>query len=494
MPQWIPQRGPQLAALEADWCDEVFYGGERGGGKSDFQLGYQEDGALKFGTHSRGIMFRKTYPELEELQARAMEIFPQTGAIFKSQSSADYPFSNTWYWPNGASVKMRYIENERDYGRYHGHQYTRISFDEVTEYATPNGLLKMLSTLRSAEGIPCTVRLTGNPGGVGHSWVKSRYIDIGQAMTPYVDPETGFTRMFIPSRLEDNQILKARDPAYRSRILAATYGNDALRKAWLEGDWNIVAGAFFNCWSAKMILRPTQLPDNWARFRSGDWGSARPFSFGWWAIAADTWEHPDGQIIPRGSLIRYREYYGCEDPVKYPNVGLKLTAEEVAENILLKEQGETISGLSVLDPAAFSQDGGPSIAERMYRTSNFKLNFAKADNARVAQRGAIGGWDQMRSRMIGEDGKPFIYCFSNCTNSIRTIPLLQHDETRVEDVNTDMEDHAADEWRYACMSRPYVPPKDLPPDPERALLVGPGNQATLNDMWATAAPKRDSRI
>lgn len=462
MGQWFPQPGPQLAALEADWCSELFYGGERGGGKSDFQLGYQEDGALRYGKDWRGIMFRKTYPELEELQARAMEIFSASGGVFKSQQSADYPFSNTWYWPTGASVKMRYIEREQDYGRYHGHQYTGISFDEVTEYATPSGLLRMLSTLRSAAGVPCTVRLTGNPGGVGHSWVKSRYIDIGASRTPYHDPETSFTRMFIPSKLTDNAILLQADPQYRSRILAATYGNDALRKAWLEGDWNIVAGAFFNCWSQNLILRPVELPEWWTRFRSGDWGSARPFSFGWWAIAGDDWEHPDGQMIPKGSMIRYREYYGCADPVKNPNTGLKIPAEEVAQKIIHLEKCETLL-YGVLDPAAFASDGGPSIAERLYTGSGNKLGFRRADNARVASKGAMGGWDQVRSRMLGEDGRSLIYCFSTCTDSIRTIPMLQHDQNRIEDLDSDMEDHAADDWRYACMSRPWVRPKIEPP-------------------------------
>lgn len=465
MTQWFPQPGPQLAALEADFCDELFYGGERGGGKSDFQLGYQEDGALRHRGGWRGIMFRKSYPELEELQSRALEVFPQTGGVFRTQPSKDFPFSNCWYWPSGASVKMRYIENEKDYGRYHGHQYTGISFDEVTEYATPSGLLRMLSTLRSAAGVPCTVRLTGNPGGVGHSWVKSRYIDVGPPRAPYTDPETGFTRMFIPSKMTDNRLLLENDPGYRNRILAATYGNEALRKAWTEGDWNIVAGAFFDCWSNQLILRPVELPAWWTRFRSGDWGSARPFSFGWWVIAGETWLHPDGQWIPKGALVRYREYYGCADPVKNPNTGLKMPAEDVAHQILHLERGETIA-YGVIDPAAFSSDGGPSIAERLYTGSGNKLMFRKADNARVASKGAMGGWDQMRARMLGEDGRPLLYCFSNCTDSIRTIPMLQHDESRIEDVNSDMEDHAADDWRYACMSRPYVrakPPEETAP-------------------------------
>lgn len=485
---WFPQHGAQMAFLEADWCSEIFFGGERGGGKSDAQLGYQEDGALRYGPGWRGIMFRKTYPELEELQSRAMEVFPNTGAVFKTQPSVAYPFSNSWYWPSGASVKMRYIEKESDYGRYHGHQYSGISFDEVTEYATPGGLLRMLSTLRSAAGVPCTVRLTGNPGGVGHGWVKSRYIDPAPARTPYTDPESGMTRMFIPSKMADNQILMHNDPEYSSRVIAATYGNEALRKAWIEGDWNIVAGAFFNCWSSALILRPCTLPDWWTRFMSGDWGSAKPFSFGWWAIAGDDFWTPDGEHLPKGALIRYREYYGCADPLKNPNVGIKLPAEEVGQRILQLERGEHLS-YRVLDPAAFSSDGGPSIAERLYTGSSGTLAFRRADNARVSGKGAMGGWDQMRSRMLGEDGRPMLYCFDTCRDSIRTIPVLQHDENRVEDVNSEMEDHAGDDWRYACMSRPYVRPKPKEAQEPRFLGIG----MTASDVFKQ--PKRQmSRI
>lgn len=483
---WYPQPGHQLAAFEADWCPELFYGGERGGGKSDFQIGYQEDGALRYGSGHRGIMFRKTYPELEELQARALEVFPVEGAIYKSQPSADFPFSNCWYWPNGASVKMRFIEAEKDYGRYHGHQYSRISFDEVTEYATPTPLLKMLSTLRSASGVPCSVRLTGNPGGVGHIWVKSRYIDIAPAMTPYEDPESNIVRMYVPSVMADNVILMRGDPSYRNRIIAATNGNEALRKAWLEGDWDIVAGAFFNCWNNKLhVIKPFTIPESWSRIRSGDWGSARPFSFGWWAIVTD--DHPleSGLIVPRGSLIRYMEWYGCKDPVNEPNVGLKLTAEEVGRELArLESNGPKISD-AVLDPAAFAQDGGPSIAERIQKGSGGKLWFRRADNKRVSTAGAMGGWDQMRARLEGEEGCPRIYCFDTCINSIRTIPLLQHDKLKIEDIDTDMEDHAADEWRYACMSRPYVR-KSAESQKPRFL-----HETTANELfWPKNQPKK----
>jgi hypothetical protein len=439
---WIPQRGPQLAALEADWCDELFFGGSRGGGKSDLQLGFQEDGALRYGDGWRGIMFRKTYPELEELQSRAMEVFPHEGATFKTQPSAEYPFSNCWYWPSGATVKMRYIEREKDYGRYHGHQYTGISFDEVTEYASPAGLMKMLSTLRSAKGVPCSVRLSGNPGGAGHIWVKDRYIDPSPPFVPYTDPDTGFVRMFIPSSLADNPALAAQDPGYLRRILASTQGNEALRKAWVDGRWDVVAGAFFEALNRTThALRPFTIPDGWMRFRSFDWGSARPFSVGWWAVA-DGSNH-----LPRGALVRYREWYGA----KSPNVGLKLTAEQVANGIRERESDEKIT-YGVADPSIWKVDGGPSIAERM---GGCGVHWRPADNNRAS------GWDQVRQRILGEDDRPMLYVFDTCVDWWRTMPAMQHDSTRIEDIDTDMEDHAADETRYGCMSRPWVPARLL---------------------------------
>lgn len=488
---WEPQPGPQSSALLADWVDELFYGGERGGGKSDFQLGYQEDGALRYDGKSRGIMFRKTYPELEELQSRASEVFPSSGGVFKTQPSADYPFSNCWYWPNGATVKMRFIESEKDYGRYHGHQYTHISFDEVTEYPTPSGLLKMLSTLRSAHGVPCTMRATGNPGGVGHGWVKARYIDVAPPYTPFIDPDSGFTRLFVPSKTSDNQILLTADPKYVGRIKAATGGNEALRKAWIEGDWNIVAGAFFDCWSTnRHVIKPFSIPSGWHKFRSGDWGSAKPFSFGWWSVVSDDYKTKEGIVLPRGCLVRYREWYGMKyDAHGQPqyNQGLKMVAEEVGIKIRSMETSDEDIGLGVLDPAAFTQDGGPSIAERISK-GHGKVLFKRADNSRVSQRGAMGGWDQLRSRLIGEEiDRPMIVCFDTCKDSIRTIPLLQHDKDRIEDVDTEQEDHAADEWRYACMSRPYIKPS--PGDSKPKFW----HEQTLEELWEST-PKKSSRI
>jgi len=145
-------------------------------------------------------------------------------------------------------------------------------------------------------------------------------------------------------------------------------------------------------------------------------------------------------------LIRYREWYGVNDE---PNVGLKLTVEQVADGILARERGDKVE-YGVADPSCWKVDGGVSIAER-FRTK--KIMWRQADNSR------INGWDEMRHRFIGEDDEPLIYVFDTCLDSIRTIPALQHDTNKPEDLDSDMEDHAADDWRYACMSRPRLQTK-----------------------------------
>lgn len=448
---WNPQKGNQTSAFLADWCDVLLFGGERGGGKSDFQLGYQEDAALRYGGKSRGIMFRKTYGELEELQGRAMEIFPASGGIYKTQASAEFPLSNCWYFPNGATVKMRYIENPKDYGRYHGHQYSHISLDEVGEYLNPMPLDRMISTMRSAHGVPCSMRLTANPGGVGNSWLRSRFIDIAPPYSPWVDAEDQLTYMHIPSRTDDNQILMAKDPRYKNRLLAATKGNDELRKAWLLGQWDVVAGAFFSQFDrSRHVIKPFVIPAHWTRIRAYDWGRASPFACVWAAVSDGTVTivHNDEDLtIPRGALVFYREWYGMK--ANTPNVGLLMNDTEVAQGIVKRSRDESFTnGCSVADPSIFNVVTGESIAE-IFRKSG--VTFTKADNSRVA------GWAQMHKRLAGNnEGVPMIYFFDTMRHTIRTLPLLQHDDDRVEDLDTDQEDHAADAVRYACMTRPMV--------------------------------------
>jgi len=452
---WAPQPGPQTELLR--WgVFETFYGGARGGGKTDGVLGEWVQHANIYGTAANGLMVRRQRTELYDTIERSRQLYTLIGAKFNETEKL-------WRFPNGARLRFAYLENDSDAEMYQGHSYTRLYVEEVGNFPSPAPIMKLIATLRSAGGVPCRMIATGNPGGPGHQWVKARYIDPApQGRVILMDERTGLERCYIPARVSDNKALIESDPSYIGRLKAA--GSPELVRAWLEGDWTVIAGAFFAEFSmARHVVTPSQIPEHWQRFRACDWGSARPFSVGWYAVSEG-----DLDQFPRGALIKYREWYGMKPGE--PNVGLKMTAEEVAEGILERDDKgyEFKWPHSVIDPAAFARDGGPSIAERMAVHTKGKVVWREADNKRVGKLGAIGGWDQMRARLKGdEDGRAMLYLFSTCAHTIRTLPALQHDEGRLEDVDTDGEDHAPDETRYACMSRPYLrkaPRPDLEPD------------------------------
>jgi hypothetical protein len=446
---WAAQPGPQTALIACP-VFEVFFGGARGGGKTDGVLGDFLEHADAYGEHAIGLMIRRQRTELIETIERSRVIYTPLGWVYHEQEKM-------WRAPNGARLRFAYLERDADAEGYQGHSYTRLYVEEIGNFPSERPILKLMATLRSGAGVPVGFRATGNPGGPGHQWVRARYIDpCPTGWRVFKDSVSGLDRVYIPSRVGDNRFL---GEGYVAQLRAS--GSKELVRAWLDGDWSVIEGAFFDCWSTeKHVIRPFVIPEEWTRFRSADWGSAKPFSVGWWAVVGDG-HQIEGRILPRGALVRYREWYGSSAP----NVGLKLTAEQVAEGILARDGKDTIA-YGVLDPAAFAVDGGPSIAERMAACTQGKIWFRRADNRRVAQMGALGGWDQMRRRLQGDgDGRPMLYTFSTCVDFIRTVPALQHDLDRPEDIDTDGEDHAGDEARYACMSRPWVEdivkPKDV---------------------------------
>jgi len=439
---------------------EIFYGGARGSLKTDGMLGEFAVHSDEHGSNAIGLMVRRERTDLVETYERAKAIYMPLGVKFQDQA-------HVARWPSGARLRFAYLDRDEDAEHYQGHSYTRVYVEEIGQFADPAPVLKLMATLRSAAGVRVGFRATGNPGGPGHHWVKARYIDpapLGWKVqrneyeNPWTKQRVMRDRVFIPGKITDHNLL---GPEYIANLQMS--GNDRLVKAWLEGDWSIIEGAFFTEFSTERhVVEPFKLPGEWARFRAMDWGSARPFSVGWYAIAdgepIERGEIGSAICLPRGCLVKYREWYGAAAP----NIGLKLTAEEVADGILEREKGDKIA-YGVLDPAAFTADGGPSIAERMCRR---KVTFRPADNARVARAGALGGWDMLRARLKGDDS-PMIVFFSTCTDTVRTLPALQHDTARAEDVDTDGEDHAADETRYACMSRPWIAPLPAAPEPAR---------------------------
>lgn len=446
---WQPQ--PRQAAFIACPMDDVGFGGARGGGKSDGVIGDWLAHEYQYHEHAAGMAFRRERTELSELIERARQVLVPLGHTWKEQ---DKYFRG----PNGGRLRFAYLENDADADSYQGHSYTRLYPEEMGTFPSEAPINKLQATLRSGNGVPCRMKGTCNPGGPGHQWVKARYrLDVNpQGFIPYqtefTNPFTGKkitkTRVFIPSRVTDNKYL---GDDYVANLFQV--GSAQLVRAWLEGDWSVIDGAFFDNWdAAKHVLKPFAVPDGWLRFRSMDWGSAKPFSVGWWAVVGDDYETPGGPVLPKGAIVRYREWYGSNGK---PNVGLKLDAEDVAKGIAEREEGDEIT-YGILDPSAFTADGGPSIAERMAKATDGKVWFRRADNRRVARRGAMGGWDQLRARLKGtDDGRPMLYVFSTCRDLIRTLPALQHDGTNPEDVDTEGEDHAPDEARYAAMSRPY---------------------------------------
>lgn len=213
---------------------------------------------------------------------------------------------------------MQHEESKRDYW---GHQYQFIGFDELTEF-TESQYLYMMARCRSPyPGLNPRMRSTTNPGNRGHVWVKERFVDVATPGHTYTDPKTGLTRMFIPGRVYDNPTLMDNDPGYISRLESmATIDQRRL----LHGDWEVFEGQVFSELSQRVHgCDPFDIPPEWEKFMVLDWGFAKPFSVGWYAVDYDK------------NLYRYREWYGCKEGE--PDIGLRMVAEDVARGILERE-------------------------------------------------------------------------------------------------------------------------------------------------------------
>lgn len=436
-----PQPGPQHHFLTCP-ADIVVYGGARGGGKSFAALGEFWCHAEDWGPAAKGLMLRRSREDLKDTIDVARQMYGDA-AEWKDKEKQ-------FRFKNGAVFHMAYLESDQDAMNYQGWSLTRVYVEELTQYASSAGIFRLFATLRTTSGARCQFRATCNPGGPGHHWVKNWVIDNG-AYQPVKDPETGLIRIFIPAKINDNPALLGNDPNYINRLRAS--GSPALVRAWLEGDWNIIEGAFFPEFDpTRHVITPPRIPLHWTRFRSMDWGSASPFSLGWWAVVQDDLIH-DKKRLPKNAIIRYREWYGSSSP----NKGLKLPADAVAKEVVRRETDgkgfrEPIA-YGILDPSAFQVVSGPSIGETFARHGVY---FRRADNSRVSTPKRMGGWDQVRWRLRGDDdGDPMIFFVDHCKDSIRTLPMQQHDENRPEDLDTEGEDHAVDDIRYACMSRPF---------------------------------------
>lgn len=444
-------------------------------------------------------LFRRTRPDLLKTHLDSTTGLRTMLAPWVAQGWVTIKEDVVDFW-NGSKIYLCHCQYDKDIANYLSVEMHVLLIDELTTFT--ERMYRQLRARVRMVGVPVPEKYKGlfprilcgsNPGNIGHHFVKQTFIDGHTPLEIYKAPpeEGGMIRQYIPARVNDNPALLENDPTYIDKLRGL--GSKALVQAMLEGDWNVVEGAFFDCWEqAKHTTKPFKIPSTWPRFRCGDWGSAKPFAFYWMAIAEEDHKMPNGNVLPRGGLIVYREWYGMKKDK--PNVGLKMTSENVGKGVTERDYDEKIA-YGVLDPNAFAEDGGPSHAERMF--TGGKAHFRQADNKRTPRAGATGGWDMMRHRLNGElidpgnenEGVPPVYgnamlvFFETCVHAIRTIPVMQHHTVNAEDMDSDGEDHAADAVRYGCMSRPWIP---AVPVTKTSILQEP----SISDIIRANAPKR----
>jgi hypothetical protein len=447
---------------------DVFFGGARGGGKSAGLLGDWLVHADPHGKHARGILIRKSYPELEELEQQALGMFPRFGAYYMQSKKL-------WLHPSGWQLRLRYLEAESDAAKYQGHQYTWIGVDELTAWPSLRGLDSLRACLRSAHGVPTVFRATGNPGGPGHNLVKRRYIDPAPPNTPFTacgqcdvryhgdtqpacscEPPSRVRRVYYPSRLEHNPSL-ASDPHYWERVVAAAAGNAGLIKAWREGLWDIVAGGYFDdLWDpSRHVVAPFSVPAGWQVDRCFDWGSSAPYAVLWCAESnGEDVTLPNGtrRSFPRGTIFIVAEQYGWSGR---PNEGVRLSNTEMARRILDQERalGWGLAGrvqAGPADSAIFAVMNGTSIAAEMAGAGLRWTESSKGGGSRIA------GWTAIRTRLAAAlkhpPEEPGLFVWDTCRELIRTLPTLSRDPKRPDDVDTGAEDHCGDALRYRLTS------------------------------------------
>lgn len=398
------------------------------------------------------LIVRRTYPELMQNHIRQLrsELVPAGIATYNKQEKQ-------FTFLTGSTIDFAYCQRDEDLDKLQGAEFDVIFIDEATQLSEQQ--LKMISACcRGVNDFPKRIYYTCNPGGQGHGYIKRIFID-----RRYDAGENPEDYSFTQALVTDNKALMQKDPDYIKMLEALP---PKLKEAWLHGSWNMFEGQFFEefrddpehyddrTWTH--VIEPFDIPPGWKIYRSYDFGYARPFSCGWWAVDYD------------GRLYRILELYGCTG---IPNEGLKWNPHEQFKKIREIEdqhpylRGKHISG--VADPAIWNSESGESVADVAMK---YHIYFDKADNSRIL------GWMQMHYRMsFDENGIPMMYIFRNCKAFIRTIPLMMYDSHKVEDLDTELEDHVADETRYMCMGRPIVPRMK---EDKRVIGDDPLNQRT----------------
>ena len=412
-----PNDGPQTEFLAAPETD-VLYGGAAGGGKSYAML----VDPLRYAHRAahRALILRRSMPELRELIDKSRELYPRAfpGSKFRE-------VEKIWNFPSGAKIEFGFLERDADVYRYQGQAYIWIGFDEITHLATEFSWNYLASRLRTTDSeITPYMRCTANPGGVGSSWVKKRYVNPSVPNESFTGDD-GLTRKFIPARLADNPFL-AEDGRYEQMLNALP---PVQRKQLLEGNWDVTEGAAFSEFEIDThVITPFDIPIHWERVKGIDYGYASESACVWAAIDPND-----------GTLIVYRELYRKG-----------LTGVDLAQFITQLELQDPFAVQGVLDTAAWSRTGttGPTVGETLQRAGH---KLRRADKNRI--QGKIQLHEYLR---VQSNGRPKLQIFSSCPNLIRELQSIPMDKSNPEDVDTHAPDHAYDALRYLIMSRPRV--------------------------------------
>ena len=427
----IPRPNPRQAEFLSATEKYIAFGGARGGGKSWAVRTKAKLLALRY-AGIRLLILRRTYQELESNHIRFLRSELHGIATYRA---TDRIFT----FPNGSTLEFGYCANDSDLGRYQGAEYDVIFLDECTQLKE-QWMRQLAACIRGVNDFPKRIYYTCNPGGPGHSYIKRLFID-----RRFEAGENPADYRFIPARVTDNAALLKAQPDYVNQLEALP---KRLRLAWLEGRWDVFQGQVFTEFTDDPahyrdrrhthVIDPFDIPREWRIYRSYDFGYAKPFSCGWWAVDYD------------GVIYRILELYGCTST---PDEGVLWTPDKQFREIRRIEdehpylKGRDIRG--VADPAIWDTSRGESVAETALK---YRLYFEKGDNRRIA------GWMQMHYRMqFDDEGYPQMYIFNTCRGFIRTVPQLMYSDLAPEDVDTKQEDHIADETRYFCMFRPLAP-------------------------------------
>ena len=427
--RWTALEGPQKKFVDSEH-PHILFGGARGGSKSVGMLLAFRRHADRYGKEAQGLLFRRTFPETGELVKLGQYVFVQEGWEWKVGE-------RKWVSPSGAVLQLKHLDEDADAMKLQGFSVTFLGFDELGNWPSAEPIDMLGATMRSAAGVPVLFRASANPGGPGHGWVKERYID--------ADDEK---RIFIPSKIQDNTPLMENDPGYIDRIKGS--GPPWLVKAWLEGDWNIAPGAYFEkIWDPSLhVVEPFEIPLEWRRWKAYDHGYKSPAGCIWFTQDYD------------GIIYIYKELYWCSKP----NKGSETPIEDIARDILDAEIKEKNQGVrfrnNVADSAIFMRDGRhKSVADVFADHGVVWESSSKGPGSRVQ------GLQEIVDRLSSDS----LQVFKTCRHWLRTVPSLPADTKRIEDIDTSAEDHLFDATRYGLMlkraksTKPQAKPKKPKP-------------------------------